>query len=204
MPRVDGMEFYRELEASQPEMTARDHVRHRRRRRHRSRAFSRGDRNALAGEALPAEGSAAGRARYGRLASGLGGSGRSSELESKAFDADAIPSPDPPRVRLATAPPQSVRRPASVRGACGLLDGRLVCEHHAGLLPVGVSPWPSSCGASCAGTRGWRAERGRGLCRRHSAPSALRRRCTARACSCETRDSLTPIAAPICFIVASP
>ena len=29
-------------------------------------------------------------------------------------------------------------------------------------------------------------------------------RSSARACSCETRDSLTPISAPICFIVASP
>jgi hypothetical protein len=35
-------------------------------------------------------------------------------------------------------------------------------------------------------------------------PSASRRRRMARACSCETRDSLTPISAPICFIVASP
>jgi hypothetical protein len=35
-------------------------------------------------------------------------------------------------------------------------------------------------------------------------PSASRRRRIARACSCETRDSLTPISAPICFIVASP
>jgi hypothetical protein len=35
-------------------------------------------------------------------------------------------------------------------------------------------------------------------------PSASRRRRIARACSCETRDSLTPIAEPICFIVASP
>jgi hypothetical protein len=33
--------------------------------------------------------------------------------------------------------------------------------------------------------------------------ASLRRR-IARACSCETRDSLTPISAPICFIVASP
>ena len=36
-----------------------------------------------------------------------------------------------------------------------------------------------------------------------SAPSALRRRWIARAWSCETRDSFTPISAPICFIVAS-
>jgi hypothetical protein len=36
------------------------------------------------------------------------------------------------------------------------------------------------------------------------APSASRSRRTARAWSCETRDSLTPISAPICFIVASP
>jgi hypothetical protein len=35
-------------------------------------------------------------------------------------------------------------------------------------------------------------------------PRASRRRRIARACSCETRDSLTPISAPICFIVASP
>jgi hypothetical protein len=34
-------------------------------------------------------------------------------------------------------------------------------------------------------------------------PSASRRRRIARAWSCETRDSLTPISAPICFIVAS-
>jgi len=33
--------------------------------------------------------------------------------------------------------------------------------------------------------------------------SASRRRRIARACSCDTRDSLTPISAPICFIVAS-
>jgi hypothetical protein len=37
-----------------------------------------------------------------------------------------------------------------------------------------------------------------------SGSSALRRRWTARACSCDTRDSLTPISAPICFIVTSP
>jgi hypothetical protein len=43
---------------------------------------------------------------------------------------------------------------------------------------------------SCAGAR--------------SGPSAFRRRWTARACSCETRDSFTPISAPICFIVTSP
>jgi hypothetical protein len=36
------------------------------------------------------------------------------------------------------------------------------------------------------------------------ASSASRRRRIARACSCDTRDSLTPISAPICFIVASP
>jgi hypothetical protein len=36
------------------------------------------------------------------------------------------------------------------------------------------------------------------------APRASRRRRMARACSCDTRDSLTPISAPICFIVASP
>jgi len=35
-------------------------------------------------------------------------------------------------------------------------------------------------------------------------PSASRNRRMARACNCETRDSLTPISAPICFIVASP
>jgi hypothetical protein len=37
-----------------------------------------------------------------------------------------------------------------------------------------------------------------------SGPSVLRSRWIARACSCDTRDSLTPISAPICFIVASP
>jgi hypothetical protein len=41
-----------------------------------------------------------------------------------------------------------------------------------------------------------------------SAPGAMcerasRSRPMARACSCDTRDSLTPISAPICFIVAS-
>jgi len=35
-------------------------------------------------------------------------------------------------------------------------------------------------------------------------PSASRSRRIARACNWETRDSLTPISAPICFIVASP
>jgi dienelactone hydrolase len=35
-------------------------------------------------------------------------------------------------------------------------------------------------------------------------PRASRSLRTARAWSCETRDSLTPISAPICFIVASP
>jgi hypothetical protein len=34
--------------------------------------------------------------------------------------------------------------------------------------------------------------------------SASRRRRIARACSCDTRDSLTPMSAPISFIVASP
>jgi hypothetical protein len=33
--------------------------------------------------------------------------------------------------------------------------------------------------------------------------SDLRKRWMARACNCETRDSLTPISAPICFIVTS-
>ena len=37
-----------------------------------------------------------------------------------------------------------------------------------------------------------------------SRSSASRSRRMARACSCDTRDSLTPISAPICFIVASP
>jgi len=36
------------------------------------------------------------------------------------------------------------------------------------------------------------------------AARASRRRRMARAWSCETRDSFTPISAPICFIVASP
>jgi hypothetical protein len=35
-------------------------------------------------------------------------------------------------------------------------------------------------------------------------PKASRSRRMARAWSCETRDSFTPISAPICFIVASP
>jgi hypothetical protein len=35
-------------------------------------------------------------------------------------------------------------------------------------------------------------------------PSASRRRRIARAWSCDTRDSLTPISCPICFIVTSP
>ena len=35
-------------------------------------------------------------------------------------------------------------------------------------------------------------------------PSDWRRRRIARACNCETRDSLTPISAPISFIVTSP
>jgi hypothetical protein len=35
-------------------------------------------------------------------------------------------------------------------------------------------------------------------------PSASRRRRIARACSWDTRDSLTPISAPICFMVTSP
>jgi len=35
------------------------------------------------------------------------------------------------------------------------------------------------------------------------AESAVRNRPMARACNWETRDSLTPISAPICFIVAS-
>ena len=38
----------------------------------------------------------------------------------------------------------------------------------------------------------------------HLARAPSRRRRIARACSCETRDSLTPISAPICFIVTSP
>jgi hypothetical protein len=37
-----------------------------------------------------------------------------------------------------------------------------------------------------------------------SVPRASRSRRIARAWSCDTRDSLTPISAPICFIVASP
>jgi len=36
-----------------------------------------------------------------------------------------------------------------------------------------------------------------------TATSASFSRRIARACSCETRDSFTPISAPICFIVAS-
>jgi len=37
-----------------------------------------------------------------------------------------------------------------------------------------------------------------------SAPSASRRRLSARACSCDTRDSFTPSSLPISFIVTSP
>jgi hypothetical protein len=37
-----------------------------------------------------------------------------------------------------------------------------------------------------------------------SAPSASRRRRSARACNCETRDSFTPSSEPISFIVTSP
>jgi hypothetical protein len=36
-----------------------------------------------------------------------------------------------------------------------------------------------------------------------SAPRASRKRRIARACSCETRDSLTPSSAPMSFIVTS-
>jgi len=36
-----------------------------------------------------------------------------------------------------------------------------------------------------------------------SAPSASRRRLMARACSCDTRDSLTPSSAPMSFMVVS-
>jgi hypothetical protein len=34
--------------------------------------------------------------------------------------------------------------------------------------------------------------------------SATRRRCMARACNCDTRDSFTPSSSPISFIVTSP
>jgi hypothetical protein len=37
-----------------------------------------------------------------------------------------------------------------------------------------------------------------------SALSTCRRRRIARACNCDTRDSFTPISAPISFIVTSP
>jgi hypothetical protein len=39
---------------------------------------------------------------------------------------------------------------------------------------------------------------------RMAALNASRRRRIARACNCDTRDSFTPISAPISFIVASP
>jgi hypothetical protein len=38
----------------------------------------------------------------------------------------------------------------------------------------------------------------------NDAVSVSRSRRIARACSCETRDSFTPISRPICFMVASP
>jgi hypothetical protein len=37
-----------------------------------------------------------------------------------------------------------------------------------------------------------------------SVPSASRKRRSARACNCDTRDSFTPSSAPISFIVTSP
>ena len=65
MPRVDGMEFYRELEVVEAGDDAPDHVRDRRRRRHRRGALPRRDGDALARQAVPAQGPAASRARYG-------------------------------------------------------------------------------------------------------------------------------------------
>ena len=63
MPRLDGTAFYRELEAIDAGDGAPGHVRDRRRRRHGCGTVPRGDRLPLAREAVPAEGSAAGRAR---------------------------------------------------------------------------------------------------------------------------------------------
>ena len=61
MPRVDGMQFYRDARARSPRGGAPHHLRDRRRRRHRRRALPRRDRLPLARQAVPAEGPAADR-----------------------------------------------------------------------------------------------------------------------------------------------
>ena len=66
MPRLDGQAFYRTLSAAAPALAQARHLRDRRRRRHRRRAVPRGERLPLAGEAVQARRSAAGRARRTR------------------------------------------------------------------------------------------------------------------------------------------
>jgi hypothetical protein len=68
-----------------------------------------------------------------------------------------------------------------------------------------------STGRAASGTRGVNAVMTGGcltapVARAVGAPgsSAARMRWIARACNCETRDSLTPSSAPISFIVTSP
>jgi ubiquinone biosynthesis protein len=80
-------------------------------------------------------------------------------------------------------------------------DGFFHADMHPGNIQVSLAPatfgrcWNSRIAPRSAS----RASSTGMLC-----SSASRRRRIARACSCETRDSLTPISAPICFIVASP
>ena len=86
MPRVGGMEFYRELEIVEARDDPPDHVRDRRRGRHRCRAVPGRDGYALARQALPVEGPAARREGYGGVSSARARAQGSGEI----FESDCV------------------------------------------------------------------------------------------------------------------
>ena len=198
MPRLDGKAFYRTLSAAAPGAGEARDLRDRRRRRHRRREVSRGERLPLAGEAVPARRSAASGARESGLtpASRTCGPQVACARLTAALCCESIARRRRPG---AAADASAWRAPARLRR-------RLVRQHHRRRAAVAGVPRQRRLRHHrlLGRERDRAAARISATCCGPISPSASRRRRMARACSCETRDSLTPISAPICFIVTSP
>ena len=192
MPRLDGKAFFRELSDAVAEARQTGHFRDRRRGRHRRRKISRRERLPLAGEAVQARRSAADRERS----------------PDATVRAEAATS-SRPRRRATLATVSDLRRGPVRRGRGRQSSPRrwLVGQHdavrRAAVRPAAAAASPSPSPASSRRTS-MNALRISATCCGPISPSESRRRRMARACSCETRDSLTPISAPISFIVTSP